>query len=210
MALRSIPPNLGFFYESLDPSSTPPSSFLPSIWEACTPPPHGIRRFDRLWKSDHSLRWNLNCLMDVVACLLPNHDRAYHSMLSGQLELLTPPRLAFLPPYPVDHCMQLNRKKASSMKYVYTDKSKRRGYVQLTLFYQEGKDVRIWAHRFLLWAMKGVSPHVRRNQAMHTCPEKEDSACATPDHLKWATPKENARDFQIRLLEGRTGRFIRR
>ena len=173
------------------------SLFLPCIWEAKSAPPAGVRRYDRLWIQDQSLRENVEGLMDIVASLLDADSQEYYNVHDGALVQFDPLRSLFMEPLPPGMCMRMERDKVEATKHTYMN---RHGYVQMTLFYQAGKEVRIGAHLFILWALKGMPVSADLSQAMHCCPSAiEEAACVHPEHLRYATPSENAMDYRDRL-----------
>ena len=173
------------------------SLFLPCIWEAKSAAPPGVRRYDRLWKQQQSWRWNVENLMDIVAGLLECQE--YFNEHDGAMVPYDPPRGVFTEPLPATVCMPIHRALLRGAKYVYINVH---GYVQLTLFYQAGREVRIGAHLFILWAVKGMPRSANLTQTMHCCPRAlEDAACVQPSHLTYATPSDNARDYRHRLAE---------
>ena len=187
-----------------------PSLFMPCIWEAKSSPPPGVRRYDRLWKQELPWRTNVQRLLDVIAGLLDCQE--YYNDYDGAMVPFAPLRDVFAEPLHGDQCMTIQRAFVGDVKNVYMNKH---GYAQLTLFYQAGKEVRINAHAFILWAVKGMPQSAFLSQAMHCCDAAlEDAACVQPQHLDWGTPSENAHDYRWRLghwnLEHSPRRNLRR
>jgi hypothetical protein len=179
---------IGSFNESL---------FLPAIWEAKTPPPPGVRRYDRLWIQQQPWRWNVEHLMDTVAGLLGDDIKRYFNEYDQASAAYDPLRNVFLEPPPATRCMPIERQAVKGTKHVYMNIA---GYVQITLFYQAKRVVRIGAHLFIMWAINGMPPSPELTQAMHCCPgEVEEASCVHSEHLAWATPAENAMDYRHRL-----------
>jgi hypothetical protein len=173
------------------------SLFLPAIWEAKSPPPPSVRRYDRLWIQEQPWRWNVEHLMDIVAGLLGDDIKEYFNVYDQAFAAYDPLRHVFLEPPPATECMPIERLMVKDTKYVYMNTD---GYVQITLFYQAKRTVRIGAHLFIMWAIKGMPPSPELTQAMHCCPgEVEEASCVQPEHLAWATPSENAIDYRHRL-----------
>ena len=149
--------------------------FLPELWEAFQ---YKDKRSDRLWKRDATLEANLRSLVEVIKSLLP----------------------------PVEHwaaCMPFILHRVKQRKYVYTERksinSTRRGYVHLALFYRPPHlEVRVSAHRFLLWAMHGMPPDGQAVCALHTCTPHEDSSCVARAHLQWGSQADNVRQYRQR------------
>jgi hypothetical protein len=155
--------------------------FLPELWEALEYSRSNQARHDRLWKRDASLAENLLSIVEVIRTLLP-------AALHWGTDL---------------GCKTFILRLVKRCKYVYTERrterrrirSSRRGYVHLTLFYRvPHHQVRISAHRFMLWAMLGMPPNEHSCYALHTCPGGEDSACVARTHLRWGSAADNARD----------------
>ena len=185
-AYETITDAVGAFNEDL---------FLPCIWEAKSAPPPGVRRYDRLWRQNKPWRWNVQHLLNIVAGLL--ESQVYFNQYDQALVRYQPLRTVFAEPLSALQCMPIHRRMVSKRKYVYMNRT---GYVQLTLFYQGGREVRINAHLFILWAVKGMPQAEEHTHAVHICPNAlEDPACVQPEHLEWATPSENAEDHQRRL-----------
>lgn len=169
--------------------------FLPCIWEAKSEPPRGVRRYDRLWKQQQPWRWNVHRLLDLVAGFLDCHE--YYNEYDDAMVPFSPLRGVFTEPLPPSDCMSIHRALVRGTKHVYINDH---GYVQLTLFYQARRQVRICAHLFILWAIKGMPPSANLTQAIHECPRAlEDASCVQPAHLMWGTPSENALDYRGRL-----------
>ena len=155
--------------------------FLPELWEAFQ---YKDKRSDRLWKRDATLEDNLRSLVEVITSLLPPVER-----WAGR-----------------GACMPFILHRVQKQKYVYTERksihSTRRGYVHLALFYRPPHlEVRISAHRFLLWAMRGMPPDDQRVLALHICAPYENSACVARAHLAWGTPADNSRHYRQRGLD---------
>jgi hypothetical protein len=172
--------------------------FIPTLWDAKEPTPAGQRRCDRLWQRHQSMRWNLDHLMDTVAGLMDAKACGFYNHVMKKWTPFNPPRGTFKHPLLLG-CMRLLRHKVKATKHVYMDKS---GYVQLTLYREGGRQVRIGAHHFMLWAVHGMPPSQMHTQAMHCCPGHEEPCCVAPRHLAWATPSQNAQDYRRRVEEG--------
>ena len=187
------PPRPQHYYEMLDESAGP-DLFIPAIWAAKEPPRFGVRRGDRLWQQDKSMRWNLDNLMDIIAGMLHISCGGFYNGLLHKWTYFQPLRNAFQ--QPSAGCMRLQRERVAKTKHAYMHPTRK--YVQLTLFREERRQVRVGAHHFILWAVHGIPPSQLHSQAMHTCARQEDPCCVSPNHVKWATPSENARDFRRR------------
>ena len=150
--------------------------FLPQLWDALQYSQSGDQpRHDRLWTRDASLEDNLRYLVDVIDDLLPPMRR-----------------------WAEFDCMPFILRRVKRCKYVYTERRSirclRRGYVHLTLFTRAShQDVWVSAHRFSLWAMRGMPPNEDQACALHTCRPQENSACVSRAHLTWGSARENAR-----------------
>jgi hypothetical protein len=149
-------------------------------------------------------------LLDVIAGLLDCQE--YYNDYDGAMVPFAPLRDVFAEPLHGDQCMTIQRAFVGDVKYVYMNKH---GYAQLTLFYQAGKEVRINAHAFILWAVKGMPQSAFLSHAMQCCDAAlKDAACVQPQHLDWGTPSENAHDYRWRLghwnLEHSPRRNLRR
>ena len=156
--------------------------FLPELWEALEYSRSNQARHDRLWKRDAGLAENLRSIVEVIRTLLP-------AALHWGTDL---------------GCKTFILQEVKRCKYVYTKRrrtrSLRQGYVQLTLFYRvPHREVRISAHRFMLWAMQGMPPDEHSCCALHICPRGEHSACVARTHLEWGSVADNARHYRDRI-----------